>query len=59
MQNNQYFIDGNFVSCTVFNESGLAFYASVAAKDNDIPSAMNEALEQAKKSRSEYKTEDS
>ena len=25
MQNTQYFIEGNLVSCTVFNDAGLAF----------------------------------
>lgn len=58
MQNTQYFIDGDVVSCTVFNDTGLAFYATANVEDGNMPAAMSSALEQAKKIRDEYKTKE-
>ncbi|HIB5027672.1 TPA: hypothetical protein ACWW6D_004096 [Klebsiella pneumoniae] len=54
--NTQYFIDGDLVTCTVYNDAGLSFFSTVTAIDGDLPTAMSEALTQAKKSRDEYKT---
>ncbi|HHP7456527.1 hypothetical protein [Raoultella ornithinolytica] len=57
MKKPQYIIDGNTVTCTVFNENGVSFMATVQAEDGDLPAAMASALEQAKKTRNEYETE--
>ncbi|HIE8710125.1 TPA: hypothetical protein ACXPYJ_005533, partial [Klebsiella pneumoniae] len=53
----QYFIEGNSVTCTVFNESGVSFMATKEADAGDLLSAMKIALEQAEKTRNEYETE--
>lgn len=53
----QYYIEGNTVTCTVFNENGVSFMATTQAVDGDLPAAMASALEQAKKTRDEYETE--
>lgn len=57
MKETQYFIDGNIVTCTVFNENGAHFMATAQAEDGDLLAAMASALEQAKKTRNEYETE--
>lgn len=53
----QYFIDGNTVSCTVYNMHELPFYATVTVENGDIPSAITSALNLAEKTRDEYETE--
>lgn len=53
----QYFIDGDVVTCTVFNENDAQFMATAQADDGDLPAAMASALEQAGKTRDEYATE--
>lgn len=58
MKETQYFIDGNIVTCTVFNENGAHFMATAQAGDGDLPAAMESALEQAKKTRDEYETKE-
>ena len=54
MKKPQYIIDGNTVTCTVFNENGVSFMATAQADDGDLPAAMASALEQAEKTRDEY-----
>lgn len=54
MQNTQYFIEGNLVSCTVFNDAGMAFYATATVENDDMTTAMSSALTQAEKARDEY-----
>ncbi|HCI6318773.1 TPA: hypothetical protein NPO62_004338 [Klebsiella quasipneumoniae subsp. similipneumoniae] len=56
MKSNQYFIEGNSVTCTVFNESGVSFMATKEADNGDLPTAMASALAQAEKTRDEYAT---
>lgn len=62
MQNTQYFIEGNLVSCTVFNDAGLAFYATATAENDDMTTAMSsaltQALTQAEKARDEYEAKE-
>ncbi|UDC53414.1 MULTISPECIES: hypothetical protein [Klebsiella/Raoultella group] len=58
MKKPQYIIDGNTVTCTVFNEYGVSFMATTQAADaGDLYPAMASALEQAEKTRNEYETE--
>lgn len=57
MKATQYFIDGDTVTCTVFNENDVQFIATAQAVDGDSPAAMALALEQAEKTRDEYETE--
>ncbi|WP_341799499.1 hypothetical protein [Raoultella ornithinolytica] len=57
MKETQYFIDGNIVTCTVFNENGAHFMATAQAGDGDLSPAMAAALERAEKTRNEYETE--
>ncbi|RWT97989.1 hypothetical protein DN602_19170 [Raoultella ornithinolytica] len=54
MKSDQYFIDGNSVTCTVFDENGVSFMATKEAENGNLPAAMMSALEQAKKTRDEY-----
>lgn len=54
MKDTQYYIDGNVVTCAVFNENDVQFMATAQADDSDLPAAMASALEQAKKTRDEY-----
>lgn len=54
----QYYINGNVVTCTVFNENDVQFMATAQADDGDLPAAMASALEQAKKTRDEYETKE-
>ncbi|MGH6228639.1 hypothetical protein [Klebsiella quasipneumoniae] len=58
MKKPQYIIDGNTVTCTVFNENGVSFMATTQAEDGDLLAAMASALEQAKKTRDEYETKE-
>ncbi|HHH9784121.1 TPA: hypothetical protein ACP4LL_001314 [Klebsiella quasipneumoniae] len=58
MKSPQYFIDGNIVTCTVFNENGVQFMATTQADDGDLPAAMASALEQAEKTRDKYETKE-
>lgn len=53
----QCFIDGDVVTCTVFNENDVQFMATSHAVDGDWPPAIALALEQAKKTREEYASE--
>ncbi|HEN5155101.1 hypothetical protein KFW04_01775 [Klebsiella pneumoniae] len=57
MKEDQYFIEGKVVTCTVFNENGVQFMATSQAEDGDLLAAMASALEQAEKTRDEYETE--
>ncbi|HHI2936927.1 TPA: hypothetical protein ACP44H_005658 [Klebsiella variicola] len=58
MKKPQYIIDGNTVTCTVFNENGVSFMATTQATDDgDLSPAMASALEQAEKTREKYETE--
>lgn len=57
MKDPQYFIDGNIVTCTVFNENDVQFMATSHAIDGDLPAAKASALGQAEKTRNEYETE--
>ncbi|THE44657.1 hypothetical protein DJ495_06895 [Raoultella ornithinolytica] len=57
MKATQYYINGNVVTCTVFNENDVQFMATAQADDGDLPAAMALALEQAEKTRDEYATE--
>ena len=58
MKDTQYYIDGNIVTCTVFNENDVQFMATAQADDGDLPAAMASALEQAEKPRDEYETKE-
>ncbi|HEC2546577.1 MULTISPECIES: hypothetical protein [Klebsiella/Raoultella group] len=58
MKDTQYYIDGNIVTCTVFNENDVQFMATAQADDGDLPAAMASALEQAEKTRDEYETKE-
>ena len=58
MKKPQYIIDGNTVTCTVFNENGVSFMATAQAEDGDLPAAMKSALEQAEKTREKYETKE-
>ncbi|MFV8851538.1 hypothetical protein [Serratia fonticola] len=53
--NTQYYIVGKLVTCTVYNDKGMAFYASHESNDSDLSESMKVALEKAIKSRDEYK----
>ncbi|HAT1666187.1 TPA: hypothetical protein I8Y34_005495 [Raoultella ornithinolytica] len=57
MKETQYFIDGNTVTCTVFNENGVSFMATAQADDGDLHAAKASALEQSEKTREEYETD--
>ncbi|QER53229.1 hypothetical protein NWT83_06030 [Klebsiella quasipneumoniae] len=56
MKETQYIIDGNTVTCTVFNENGVSFMATTQAVDGDLPAAMAFTLARAEKTRDEYET---
>lgn len=58
MKDTQYYIDGDVVTCTIFNENDVQFMATAHADDGDLPAAMASALEQARKTRDEYETND-
>lgn len=59
MKKPQYIIDGNTVTCTVFNENGVSFMATTQATDDgDLSPAKAAALERAKKTRDEYETKE-
>lgn len=53
----QYYIEGNTVTCTVFNENDVQFIATTQAVDGDLQPAMASALERAEKTRDEYETD--
>lgn len=54
MESTQYFIDGEKVSCTVFNKNGLAFLGTSLANDGDLKKAMDVALVKATEAKNSY-----
>lgn len=54
MKDIQYFIEGNAVTCTVYNEKDVQFMASSNADGVDLMPAMISARQQAEKTRDEY-----
>lgn len=57
MKDIQYFIEGNAVTCTVYNEKDVQFMASSTAEEGDLMAAMASALQQAEKTRDAYEIE--
>lgn len=56
-QATQFFIEGTLVTCTVFNATGLGFYASETATSadvSDLSAAMTIALAAAETSRDSF-----
>ncbi|HBE9079076.1 hypothetical protein [Serratia fonticola] len=54
----QYSILGNLVTCTVYDMSGMAYYASVDAEGGKFQVAIDKARELAEKSKDEYREGD-
>lgn len=54
MKEDQYFIEGKIVTCTVFNEAGVHFMASAEVGAGGVLQAMEEALATATSTKTEY-----